>query len=247
MPRLQPLRYPQRIEARYRRLLHGYVQDMKVDPKILTSDPRWRQDALADDLADLVDALRARFRGLWSESRIRAAVEDIYNRVNKQNVRQFNVQWSKAIPSVDPLPDPELKAAFVNENVRLIKSIDARYFDEIERLVLDAIANGTRVESLRDDIRGRYGVSKSRASLIARDQIGKVVGQMTRKRQQDAGVEQATWSTSLDERVRRTHREVEGRKYDLNGPGLLVGGKRLFPGQDYQCRCSSIPVVPGFI
>jgi SPP1 gp7 family putative phage head morphogenesis protein len=220
---------------------------MKVDPRILTSDPRWRQDALADDLADLVDTLRARFRGVWPESRIQAAVADIYDRVNGQNARQFNAQWSKAIPSVDPLPDPELKAAFVRENVRLIKSIDARYFDEIERLVLDAVANGTRVETLRNDIRGRYGVSRSRAALIARDQVGKVVGQMTRKRQVDAGVEQATWSTSLDERVRRTHREAEGKTFDLNGEGLLVGGKHLFPGQDYQCRCSSIPVVPGFI
>lgn len=250
MAKLRPLRYPARLEARYRRWLLVYVKDMRIQPRVVTSDPRWRQDGLAEDMAELLKSVQRRFRAIWPERRIRAFAEDLFRRVNAQNGRQFITQWGSElrpnIPSVAPTNDMGLQEAFVERNVGLIRSIDARYFSEIEGLVMDAIANGTRVEQLSRDIRARYGVSQSRARLIARDQVGKVVGQLTRRRQQAAGVEQAQWSTSQDERVRKTHREVNGRVYDLDGPGVLVGGKRLFPGQDYQCRCSSIPVLPEF-
>lgn len=247
MSSLKPLPYPSRIEASYRVALRGYVQDMQRGVvQALTLDPRWRQDDMADDMAEIMRTLRARFRGLWPESRIRDLALKMFEKLNMHNVRAFRRQWDKGLRTVTPLDDVGLQSAFVRENVALIQSIDTRYHTEVERLVMDAIRTGRRVEGLREDLRARYGVSRSRAALIARDQVGKVVGQMTRKRQQNAGVEQAKWSTSRDERVRKTHREVEGEVYDLDGEGLLVGGKYLFPGQDYQCRCSSIPVIPDF-
>jgi SPP1 gp7 family putative phage head morphogenesis protein len=242
---LRPLQYPSRIEARYRRYLRTYVTDMRLDPRVLLSDPRWRQDALADDLSSLVDTLKSKFRGLWPESKIRGAVNEIFQRVNAHNVRQFNTQWGKALKTVSPIDDLGLQEAFIGENVSLIKSLDARYFGEVERMVMDAIRNGQRVEGLSQDLRGRFGVSKSRANLIARDQISSLVSQMTTRRLQEAGVEEVKWSTSMDERVRKSHREVNGRVYNIK-IGIYVDGKLTHAGLPILCRCSEIPVINEF-
>ncbi len=45
-------------------------------------------------------------------------------------------------------------------------------------------------------------ISNSRAKLLARDQVGKLNGRLTQRRQQDIGVEMYIWSTSRDERMR---------------------------------------------
>ncbi len=96
-----------------------------------------------------------------------------------------------------------------------------------------------RVEELRSLVMERFDVSKSRADLIARDQVLKLNGQITEERQTRAGVEQYVWTTAGDERVREEHAALEGQVIDWNSPPT-VG----HPGEDYQCRCVAFPLIP---
>ncbi len=48
------------------------------------------------------------------------------------------------------------------------------------------------------------------------------------------------WRTQRDNRVRRSHRENEGRIFSWSDP-LATG----HPGEDYNCRCEAIPYLPG--
>lgn len=248
MPKLKELTYPSRIEARYTRQLLEYVKDLKkaAEP-VLLRDPSLRQDAVADEIASLIEALKARFRSVWSDSRIRSIAQDMFQRVNAQNARAFNNQWGSVLPvqAIGAPWEEGASARFVRENVALIKSIDARYFDEIERIMLDATDKGLRSSEVAKQLRERFSVSQSRARLIARDQTGKLVGRLTVKRQQAAGVNKAEWSTSLDERVRKSHRRAEGKVFDLD-KGLLVDGVRVVPGEPVNCRCASVPLIPEF-
>jgi SPP1 gp7 family putative phage head morphogenesis protein len=110
---------------------------------------------------------------------------------------------------------------------------------DVSRVVNQAHAEGVRVEVLAHDLKERFGVSDSRAELIARDQTLKLNGQLNRHRQLNAGIEEYIWDTSGDERVRESHARLDGQKFSWHTPPS-VG----HPGQDFQCRCSAIPVVP---
>lgn len=100
-------------------------------------------------------------------------------------------------------------------------------------------------EDLRDALLERGGVSESRAELIARDQTLKLNGAMNQARQESVGVETYTWSTSGDERVRATHEELDGEICAWSDPPLENDdGEKLHPGEDFQCRCIAIPVIP---
>jgi SPP1 gp7 family putative phage head morphogenesis protein len=153
--------------------------------------------------------------------------------------RQLSAQLRSAVAVEVPLRDPKLGPkleSFTEENVRLIKSIPARYFDEVEKLVLDAVADGRRWESLADDIDERFDVGESRANLIARDQVGKFYGALNEARQTSLGVKSYVWRTMRDQRVREEHSDREGEVFQWSAPP-----DDGHPGEPVNCRCWAEP------
>ena len=150
-------------------------------------------------------------------------------------------------------------ARFRRENVQLIKSISDKYFAQVGAVVQRGVDAGTRPEVMADLFEERYGVTRSRANLIARDQTAKLHSDLNQMRQEDLGVRSYTWRTSLDERVRpdagaikrgadpddeaTSHRAREGRIYRWDEPpgdpaDPAAGGH---PGRAINCRCWSEP------
>ncbi len=157
-------------------------------------------------------------------------------------------QWqkiTKAVFGVDVFYDePWLQAemlSFANTNVALIKSIRVKSVSDIERITYEGVRSGRRAEDIAVDIRKQYGVTRNRAKLIARDQVSKFNGQLTRLRQMDAGVNTFRWSTAGDRRVRPQHDLLEGRVFSWNDPPSIG-----FPGEPIQCRCIGEPIFRGF-
>ena len=87
----------------------------------------------------------------------------------------------------------------------------------------------------------RFGVHGYRLRRIVRDQTNKVVGELTRVRHVAIGIDSYRWSTSGDERVRASHRSNGGKVFRWDSPPAETG----HPGDDVQCRCVAVPVVPG--
>jgi SPP1 gp7 family putative phage head morphogenesis protein len=115
---------------------------------------------------------------------------------------------------------------------------------QIRDVLDDAWTKGERVEVMREKLQERFGVSESRADLIARDQTLKLNAEITQTRQTAAGVQKYVWTTSGDERVRDMHSELDGQTFDWNDPPVTnEAGDRNHPGGDYQCRCTAMPVL----
>ncbi len=137
---------------------------------------------------------------------------------------------------------------FSATNVSLIESLRDETLKRFESQVLVDFQQGVRAETMAAELLSSVNPvvtnAKARASLIARDQIAKLNGQMTQLRQQDMGVERYRWRTMGDHRVRETHQELNGLIFSWDDPPE-VG----HPGEDYQCRCYAEPVledvVPG--
>lgn len=167
-------------------------------------------------------------------------VERHFNRmadaVNKQNKESF----ARIVPiqtkdfGVDKAIDEAREA-----NISLITEASEDYLEQISDVVAEAYEDGWRVERLMDEIIKRGGVSESRAELIARDQTLKLNAGVTRIRMQNAGIERYEWSTSLDDRVRPEHEDLEGLEFSWDDPPEPGN-----PGEDYQCRCVAVPILP---
>jgi len=131
---------------------------------------------------------------------------------------------------------------WVDNNVDLISGIPEDTADKMREIVYEAYNKGRTTTDLLKNIKTVFDVDKNRARLIARDQTAKINGQIQKAQQQDAGIEEYIWSTSEDSRVRRSHAELNGKKFRWDEPPLNSDGRACHPGEDYQCRCIAKPV-----
>lgn len=125
---------------------------------------------------------------------------------------------------------------FAALNVDLIKTVPQRYFDRLRLDVEEAFESGMHPETLAKRFAERDGTALSDARRIARDQIGKLNGELNQERQRAMGVTGYRWRGTLDNRERDEHREREGRHFDWSDPP-----EDGHPGEPVQCRCYAEP------
>ena len=140
----------------------------------------------------------------------------------------------------EPWLVPQLRA-YGSENAKLVKDIGTQAATRVERLVHDAVRTGSSLAQLQASIRDAMGTTERRAALIARDQVGKLNGVLTRLRHEGAGITEYRWRGALDRREREAHRAREGKLFAYASPP--ADGN---PGQPIQCRCYAEPVLSEF-
>jgi SPP1 gp7 family putative phage head morphogenesis protein len=186
--------------------------------------------------------LGARLLGLiaaWALPRIQEA----YDRMAEDVI--IRVTDGLALIGIDPRHAAGIDSFIEqarHENVELIKNASADFLAQV-RATLDEF-EGRPAKDLAAALQQRVEVSRSRAQLIARDQVLKLNSQIIEMRCRSAGVDSYHWSTSQDERVRPMHAELEGSVHTWDDPPVTnPDGDTNHPGEDYQCRCLPIPII----
>ena len=214
-----------------------------------------RRHDSATDPTDLMLAIAAVFTAI--ENALLSKIDGFGLRRRLENLarltRKLTVkEWKKAVRAtlaIDIREDYYLGDFYadqlliwIRENVDLIKTIPKDSLDKMRDIIYDGYVNGKSTTEMMKDIRRVYSVSKRRAIFIARDQIAKLNGDIQRAQQMDAGIREYIWSTVEDERVRKSHRELNGRKFSWDDPPKNSDGRCCHPGQDFNCRCIGRPV-----
>lgn len=136
--------------------------------------------------------------------------------------------------------------ATIGENVSLIKSIAERHLTNVEGIVMRSVQAGRDLGSLTRDLEDNYGVTRRRAAFIARSQNNMATATLTKTRQKELGVKKAIWRHSAGgKHPRPEHVAFSGKTYDVE-KGAYLEGKWTWPGREPNCRCVSIPIIPGF-
>ncbi len=136
--------------------------------------------------------------------------------------------------------------ATIEENVTLIKSIAAQHLKNVEGAVMRSVSTGRDLGTLSKELEETYGVTRRRAASIARSQNNMATATLTRTRQIEMGVTKAKWLHSAGgQKPRPEHVAFSGKTYDI-AKGAYLEGKRTWPGKEINCRCVSVPIIPGF-
>lgn len=247
VPRSRP---PKLIESDYAGRLVAIVGRMREAARHIVAD---LPAILRTDVDDArLDDNRAR-RGPMVVERARAEVEQTFNPTQFEGLaadigrrvaehhRDDLARQSRAALGVDVVVRdprmPALLAGFIHENVALIKSLQGRTLDELEKIVTRAYANGTGVEAVQEELTARFGIAERHARMIARDQIGKLTGQVAESRHREIGIASFEWISRLDPKVRPRHRELHGKRFRYDKPPA-----EGLPGHPVACRCLQQPV-----
>lgn len=140
----------------------------------------------------------------------------------------------------------DVMQATIGEQVGLIRSIAEEHLTQVQGLVMRSVQEGRDLGTLSKDLQARYGVTKRRAALIARDQNNKATASMNRVRQDALGITEAVWRHSgAGKHPRPSHVAADGKKYDVK-KGMFLDGEWSWPGTAINCRCTSESVIPGW-
>lgn len=260
--KIQRLREPRLQQLQYQRLLSRMVRDLQriVREEVIPQTPGWlaaaqveragvREDAIRDTIGVIFGKLAVIFGQVFSDGVLETEIRSVATGVDSLHSVEFIKQTTAGIgvPVIRPEPWKQaLMRDFVTDNVKLTKSLTGDALRSFEQIVSNGIRGDLRTEDIAKELQAKLGVTKARAKFLARDQVGKLQGELTQHRQQGAGIKEYTWSTSKDERVRHDHQLLEGTTQQWSKAPIVDRrtGRRAHPGRDFQCRCQPIPKIP---
>lgn len=257
----RPIPHPDDVERRYRSQLRALVRRItrqvqeSVLPILKGSD--YTQDAIVtrDQWSDRVTAELDRIAEEYASSsfteQVRRLAATTVAQANEQTTAAFINSVRRAI-GVDfrSVLSERAMAEYLNaaiaQNVGLIKSVPEDLLKGLRTTVLQGAMDGESITSISRQIQQQTGVADRRARFIARDQLAKISGQVTDRRQKQAGIQYWRWVDSDDERVGSDHRLAARRDIGF-GPGVYPVGYEPPEGQPGNakrpnCRCTRSPV-----
>ena len=248
------------IGIQYNAKLQRLVKQIKADitkevmPLVRQLAPEYTQDAVAttDAWSDLISNAMSFLFSKWQSERVSAGASRIAGEFVQSSLKKSERDLKKSagidVFSGNSVLQDYLKAS-AQQNTQLIKSIPAKYLEEVQTLVMANMRAGMRPSYIEKALQEQFGVTQRRAKMIARDQTSKIQGELAEKQQKGAGFEYFQWIDSDDQRVRHRHHEI-ANKVTAYGKGiyrwddlpLSDKGVPIKPGSDYQCRCIARPV-----
>jgi len=171
-----------------------------------------------------------------SEVLARKTINNVDSTIQKQLQQQIKSKLG-VMPDTSSRRALRVKQSSITNNVGLIKSIPERYLDSVEVVVNQAMMGGKDSKWLSGQLRELSGVTKRRATIIARDQIAKATAAISQERAIAAGFDKAEWNHSDAGKTQRaSHVAADGEVFDLD-KGMYLDGEWVLPGEEINCRC----------
>jgi SPP1 gp7 family putative phage head morphogenesis protein len=241
--KLKGIRYPSAQRLAYLRALDSLLAALESE---LQEHFGLRTDAIHDNWFRRFGELRAKLDLIFSGPRVTWLLTDLAKQIESNTERGFQAQMATVlgVTAFTVSRSERLRELFIHDNTRLIKSLPSELVDKIEAAVIRATRQGSTVRVLEKELREKLALTKQRAQLIARDQVSKYSGELTRHHQAAAGINKYRWETSRDERVRPEHRKLDGQVFSWDKPPVSAkNGGRYHPRAGFNCRCDAIPVI----
>ena len=185
---------------------------------------------------------------------ILSASTDSKNKTESSIARSFNVP-RETVTILDPQQITDIQEAAIAENVQLIKTIPAQYFNQIAQAVSANFSGRPQTgdaESLAGRIQKIGSVTTKRSQFIARDQTAKVTSAVTESRHQAVGIKKYRWRNSQDQRVVGNPSGLYPKGNKGHGNHWVRENKVFYyarppfdgnPGHAFNCRCTAEAVL----
>lgn len=157
----------------------------------------------------------------------------------------------------DPWTMPDAAAlAFLRSRENLMKDVAAEVFADVNATLSEGLAAGESTAKLKERVRAAFNdATDTRAQTIAVTETGAAFGKARAEAMQGLGITHKQWLSAQDDRVRATHRRIDGQVVRLEEPFRVPrdgGGEDLMdhPCGDggsaenvINCRCVHVPLM----
>lgn len=127
-----------------------------------------------------------------------------------------------------------VRKLYLDNSIERIKGEESLLKKRVLQKIVDYATGKSDTLELAQLVKEGYEGSDKLARLFARDQMQRFNKACTLSTFRSAGVTKVKWVTANDQRVRKTHKALNGQIFDVNNLPKEV--------DDYNCRCGLIPV-----
>jgi SPP1 gp7 family putative phage head morphogenesis protein len=182
--------------------------------------------------------------GPWAGAAGRAMVAEVAARDRKAWFEKSREISRQLHLEIDNFPTGIAMRSAVEEQVGLIKSMPLQAAQRVQTIAMRAMTGGERYEDIAEEIKRTGQVTKSRANLIARTEVGRATTALTASRAQYVGSTHFIWRTMGDSHVRPWHRRLNAQSFSWTDPPECDPGIYALPGSTPNCRCFAEPIIP---
>lgn len=231
---------------RARKAENGYARQLRKIARHIGDliNTMWVPDDMS--AADQISDAMARYAKLlepWAASAAKRMITEVAAR-DKQAWREKSAEMGRLLRA--EMNDAPIGAVFrqrMADQVGLITSLPLDAAERVHKLTMEGIVQGTRAKAIAAEIMRSGEVTKSRADLIARTEVGRTATEITRARAVFVGSTHFKWLSVGDSDVRPGHRRLNGKIFAWNDPPECDPGHHALPGCIWNCRCVAIPQI----
>lgn len=219
-------------EFRKRLLKQFYhINDLIANQLMRDSKVPFKDDS-ANDVLKLID----RFDQIDYEKLFREMAEEVREKL-------WLPLTDRGVPLISmSKAEQRLIDDWISTNTLAIRASADESKAKIYRIVANAYQYGQSQKDTAKELSKEFNIARNKSKFWANDMLGTLNAELSQKRDEALGVKYQIWRTTGDNAVRKSHREVDGKKFEV-GKGLRVDGRILLPGEDYNCRCYGESVI----
>lgn len=204
----------------------------------------------AREYRDLAKKVQRKMRKQFDFDRLERLTKQILDRTRKLNAEQFysGIRDAIGIDTSQFRKEEGLTWQFNALEMETAEWAEKLRDDALESFTNNTLRAMTRGEGLDELLKQFDGMAEKwsgHANFVARQQVNNFNSIATKMRSQVAGITEAEWVTSRDEKVRTCHEKRDRKRFNLDeGLYSSCDGKTLLPGTDYNCRCTYRLIIP---
>lgn len=179
----------------------------------------------------------------WANSLAAGMLADVKYRDDKMWASVTSEMGEAMRAELMTAPMQETMKRLQREQVTLITSLPREASERVHKLTMEGLVTGARADEIKKMIMRSGEVTESRATLIARTEVGRASTELGKARAQHVGSDGYIWRTARDMDVRQSHKKMEGKFVRWNNPPTL-DGLTGHAGCVPNCRCYPEPVLP---
>lgn len=238
--RASPFENTRKIELRYAMQLRQLAA--KIGEMVASFPDPIQNPGVADQIQRALNAYAnaitpwARATAARFTTQIDMANARAYAEHSRDMARRLRAELARA-------PTGEMMRLMQAEQVELIRSMPIEAGQRVQKLVVESFVKSERASTIAKMIQNTEGVTKTRATLIARTETARTASNLTMARAMYVGSTGYIWRTAGDSDVRPSHASMAGRVVSWDDPPELDnmrGHAGCFPN----CRCWPEPIIP---
>lgn len=246
----------ERIGAKYSAFRKAYL----IDKAKLPTEILWAIDTLKAQTAQKVFALQGFLtyqlgelskeeKKLVFDDAVETIMQDLQERVYK-NAKEKKIEL--ITPKLTEFRQNEIAKKYTNNLDFWIKNWTGDEIVRMRETVGQMAIEGKSAKTIQEYIAKEFGVSQRHAKFLARNESAIATTSYLSAKYQEEGFRSFRWVVNLDNRERPWHRTLgtvgangKGNIYRFDDPPIIneKTGQKGLPGQDYNCRCTLVPVL----